>query len=336
MSIRPGLIFLCATLAATAMIDARAADASILAGSSVEIVESSDGNVHAVGGKVELDAPVGGSARLAGGTVEIGANAAIAEGASLAAGKIIVKGAIKGDLRAAAGHVTLDGTVGGDASVAAGTLELGPNARIGGKLRFRGGQMERDPAAQVAGGVEHASRRSHKLEYTPFSRSRGGWIWTAGLVLLAAIIAGSLPALSTRMGEELRTRPWMAALFGLVALVVIPIASILVMITIIGIPIALLALMAYAALLIVGYVFASVVASGLLLERVKPEVAGRPAWRAGAAVLAMLALALLGRIPVLGALVIFVALIVGVGLIVHAIIRRVRPEAPPPPSPAPA
>ena len=46
-------------------------------------------------------------------------------------------------------------------------------------------------------------------------------------------------------------------------------------------------------------------------------------WRVGAAVLAMLALALLGRIPFLGGLVIFAALLAGIG----AIMISLRPRA---------
>ena len=329
---RLGLIVLCATLAAPAMASEFDTGKSNFIGGHVEIGESVDGSVRAVGGLVTLNAPVGGSARLVGGKVELGSEAAVADNASLAGGQITVNGSVKGDLRAAGGHVTINGSVGGDASVAAGSLTLGPNARIGGKLHFRGANLERDAGAQVAGGVEHVSRYKRDREHTPFAHSRGGWIWTAGLMVLAAIIAGALPGPSGRLAKELRERPWMAPLFGLMALVFIPIAAVLIMITIIGIPIGLLALLGYVALLIVGYVCASVVAGGLLLERLKPEVATQPAWRAGAAVVTMLAIAILARIPIVGGFVVFIALIVGVGLIVAATIHRSQQQ--PPPAPA--
>ena len=84
------------------------------------------------------------------------------------------------------------------------------------------------------------------------------------------------------------------------------------------------------ALLLVGYVWLAVVVGGLLLDRVKPETAALTAWRAGAAVLAMLALALLTRLPFVGGLVVFAALVVGVGMVVAVVIRRTNGNAPVP------
>src|SRR5439155_7826377 len=131
-----------------------------------------------------------------------------------------------------------------------------PNAKIGGKLRYRAGSFERDPQAQVAHGIERAGRHWHDDSFTPF-RSHHGWIWTAGMMLLAGIFAALLPGFSGRMADELRTHPWIPPLVGFVALVCIPIAAVLVMITIIGIPLGLLAILGYVALLVVGYVCTS-------------------------------------------------------------------------------
>jgi hypothetical protein len=83
----------------------------------------------------------------------------------------------------------------------------------------------------------------------------------------------------------------------------------------------------YIVLLMVGYVWLSVVIGGLLLDRWKAAAAAETAWRIGAAVLAMLALAILVRIPVLGGFVKFAALAVGVGMIVAVLFRlRQRTE----------
>ncbi len=220
----------------------------------------------------------------------------------------------------------IDAPVGGNVSVAGGKLELGPNARIAGKLKFFGGEMQRDPAAQVVGAVEQVRGPNHHHEYTAGERFLRGWVWTMGLMVLAAIIAGALPGPSARMAQELRERPWMTLLLGLIALTSIPVAAVLVMITIIGIPIGILGLLGYAVLLLIGYVWLSVVLGGLLLERVKPETAARTAWRVGAAVVTMLAIALLARVPFAGGFVKLAVLACGVGMIVAVIYRRAQPE----------
>jgi hypothetical protein len=303
---RAALLILCTTLSIASMATEITLGDSTFVGGRVQVDEAVDGPLTAAAGRISVNAPVSGSARLA-------------------AGRIHINAAVTGDVQAAAGRVTIDAPIGGDVKVAAGALKLGPNARIAGSLHFRGGHFERDPGAQVAGTIDHST--AHTRSVTPFSGSTARWIWTATLVLLAALAAGAMPAASTRMTQELRARPWMAPLLGFIAITCIPVAAVLVMITIIGIPIGILALFAYAALLLVGYVCVSVVVSGLLLERVKVESAALWAWRAGAAALVMLLLALLTRIPFVGGVILFAALVFGVGLIVAAVFRK--GEAPP-------
>ena len=144
-------------------------------------------------------------------------------------------------------------------------------------------------------------------------------------MLLAGIFAALLPGFSGRMAEELRSRPWMPLLFGFIAFACIPVAAVMLMVTIIGIPLGILAILGYAALLLVGYVCTSVVTGGLVLGQLKAEVAQSTAWRAGAAVAVMLLLALIGRIPVIGGFIVFAALIVGVGLIVATALHHRTP-----------
>jgi hypothetical protein len=151
-------------------------------------------------------------------------------------------------------------------------------------------------------------------------------------MVLAALIAAGLPGPSQRMANELRDRPWVTPLVGFIALTSIPIAAMLLMITVIGIPLGVLAIIAYVALLLVGYVWVSVVVGAMLLERVRPETAARTAWRVGAALLTMLVIALLVRIPFVGGTFRFAAIVVGVGMIVAAILHRTRPA----PTQAPA
>ena len=304
---RFALALLCATLAAPAF-------AHIVAGGNVDIDQPVEGNLYIAGGNVSITAPVSGNARIAGGDVS-------------------VKGNIGGKLAVAGGNVTLDGPVTGDVSVSSGSLELGPNARIGGRLKFRGGNLEQDPAAQVTGGVTRTHRRSHHWDSEDYGPFKGSWIvrgiWTLGLMLLAALIAGALPGPARRAQEELRSRPWLAALFGLMALICIPIAAVIVMITVIGIPLGLLAIVGYIALLLLGYVATAVLVSGLLLDRYKSDAASRTSWRVGAAVLAMLVLSTLAHMPIVGGFIGLMALVIGVGAIVGAIVHRKQVLAPP-------
>jgi len=299
------------------------------AGCPVRIDSPVDNDVFAAGCEVRVNTRIDGKLRVAGGSVEIGPDAVITGNASIAGGEVVVRGTVKGDLHAAGGEVRIDGTVEGDVRAGAGELRLGPNAKIGGKVRYRAGEFKRDENAQVANGVSGSRRGSRHTSFDVddfgFHHHSGlGWIWTASLMILAGIVAALLPGFSGRVSDELRTRPWLTLLFGFIAFVCIPAAAVLMMVTIIGIPIGLLAIVGYVALLFLGYIATSVVLGGLVLDRVQPEAGRNLGWRALASVAAMLALAIVGRVPVFGHAVAFVALLVGVGAIVAAIIHRNR------------
>lgn len=326
------LLLACVACAGPALADEAGVAHNLWIGGDVHVTEAVDGRLRAMGGNVTVDAPVNGDVQMAGGTVLVAPAAVISGDASIAGGNVTIAGAIKGTLRVAGGHVRIDGPVSGDAAIAAGTLELGPRASIAGKLRFRGEELRRDAAATVAGGIDQAtgrSARNHHHAGSATERFLHGWLWSIGLILLAGLLAAALPGASQRMAVELRERPWITPLVGLLALTTIPVAAVLIMITIIGIPVGLLALVAYAALLLLGYVWVAVVVGGMLLDLMKPQAMARTAWHAGAAALAMLALALLARVPVVGGLVQLMALAVGVGMIVAVLAGLTRPATPP-------
>jgi cytoskeletal protein CcmA (bactofilin family) len=313
------------TVAASALAD-DGKDDTIRIGGNVEVSEPTNGSLHAIGGRVRIDAPVAGALRVAGGKIEIGHEASIDGSASLAGGSITVRGAIQGDLNAAGGQIILEGPVAGDVSVAGGKLTIGPDARIAGKVKFRGGELEQDPAALVAGGTEHKSGRSHRHENTADEHPAAHALITTGvLAVLAALLAGGLPVQTRQLAQELAERRWLTPLLGFLAITAIPIAAVLTMVTIIGIPLGIVALVLYAVLLLAGYVWLAVVVGGMLLDRYKPETAQVVAWRVGAAVFTVVVLALVVRVPFLGGLAKFAALLVGVGMIVGVVLRRVQP-----------
>ena len=298
---------------------------SIYIGGNETISEPVLGPLIALGGNVTVSAPVAGPAQLVGGNVRVASGAVISGDLSVAGGDVTMDGSVGGRLRAAGGIVRIDGPVTGDASVAAGTLEIGPSARIQGKLTFRGAELRRDPAAQVAGEIERVEYHSRWHEHTTGDRFLRGWFWTAGLMVLAAILAAALPGVTNRMARELREHPAATLISGILAFTAIPVAAVLLMVTIIGIPLALVALMAYGILLLVGYVWLAVVVGGMLLDRVKPQVAAVAAWRVLAAVVAVLVIALVAQVPYIGGLARLAALVLGIGMIAAVAFRPRSP-----------
>jgi cytoskeletal protein CcmA (bactofilin family) len=295
------------------------------AGGTVRLNGNISDNTYAAGGQVFVNGTISRNARLAGGTVEISPSSRIDGGASIAAGEVRVNGAIGGYLQAAGGSVYINGPVGGDVEASGGSIELGPNARINGRLRSRSrAPLKQDEGAQVLGGIEQLP---YRVQPAP---ALGGlfrvifWVWMVGLMLLVAIILVLLPGFGNVIAT-VEARPGASALLGFVLLVCIPVASLILLITLIGAPLALLAMAAYLALLLVGYLAAAAAVGDTVLKRLRPGTVERIGWRIAAAICGIFAIAILGRIPILGSLIVFAALIMGIGAVGLQINRALRP-----------
>lgn len=277
--------------------------------------------MYAAGGQLTLAGAVANNARAAGGEVLLVRGAVIGGNASLAGGRVEVDGVIKGYLQAAGGELFINGAVGGDVMAAGERIELGPQARIAGRLRYASrDDAIIDPAAQIVGGIERtawpAPAAMPSVEKARRAGRGAGWIWTVGLMVLAAVLVAVLPGFTARVAVTVRQRLGWSALAAFIALVCIPVAALILMITLLGLPLGLVTLLAYFALLPVAYVAAAIALGDSALARAKPTAVPTTAWRAGAAVLAVLVLALLAKLPYLGGLIILAALLIGLGALI--------------------
>jgi hypothetical protein len=275
-------------------------------------------SIYALGGQVKVDAKVGRNVRVAGGQVDIGPNAQVAGNLTTAGGQVNVNGRVIGYVQVAGGRVVIDAPVGGDVVAASGQVELGPNARIAGKLRYRSpDDLKRDPAAQVAGGVERLAlspgQESRWRGHRRFLVGGASMLWTLGMMVLATVLLVAFPGFYDRVTRTLRARPGMSVLSGLVLLACAPLAALILLISIIGVPLALISLALYLAALPVGYASGGIALGNWALGRFRPDQATLPGWRIGAALLALFSMALLRWIPGVGALVGFGALLAGLG-----------------------
>lgn len=289
---------------------------AVMAGGNVRVGAPVRQDMYAAGGRVFINAPVQHNVRLAGGNVELGPQAKIAGNASIGAGEIVVNGAIEGYAQIGGGHVYINGRIGGDAEIGGGDIELGPEARIDGKLRYASRKaIRRDAAAQVRGGIE-------RIEVPPAARQRlgrgAGWLWTAGLTIIAAVLVGALPRVFSEVSDTVRMRWASSLLVGFIGLACPPVAALIALISVVGIPLGLATIALYIVLLLAGYVAAGIAAGDLVLRHWQQARATQIGWRVVAAMLGMLAISVLGRIPFVGGLVVLAAMLVGIGaLLIH-------------------
>jgi hypothetical protein len=298
---------------------------AVVAGGNVRLGGAIKQGVYAAGGRVSINGPVQRNVRVAGGTVEIGPKAMISGNVTIGGGDVRITGAIDGYLQVGGGQVVIDGPVGGNVEVGSGHIKLGPNARINGKLRYASrDELKQDPAALVQGGIKRFSPPGHWMPRSgaPERAGRGiSWVWSIGLMVMAALLVAALPDVYTKVRASVRERWAFSLLIGFIALVCIPAAALISMFTVIGVPLALATLALYFALLLIGYVTTGISVGTLALARFQAARASQTGWRVAAAALGMLAISLLGRVPWLGTLVVFAAMLLGMGALLMQLAR---------------
>ncbi|HEY6511599.1 MAG TPA: polymer-forming cytoskeletal protein [Burkholderiaceae bacterium] len=286
-------------------------------------------SVHAAAGQVAINGRVGGHLRAAGGQVVLGPPAEVLGNVSLAAGQMRLLGAVRGDVFAAGGRLWIDAAVGGDVVASTGLVELGPNARIAGKLRHRGGAVQRDPAAVVTGGIEswfadwgHEDTAPAAPRPAPQSRMLPGWPWTLALALLAAVSLALLPGFHARVASTLRQRPGLSFLLGAAWLIGAPLVLLLLLITVIGIPLTVLGAVLYIVVLPLAYVSTAIALGDWALQAGRSVALARWGWRVLASAVVLVLLSQTTRLPWLGTVVVALALLAGLGALVLQLHRQ--------------
>lgn len=219
------------------------AEGSVLTAASTQTLEGSvAGNVHAAGGGVLLASRVERNVTLLAADLLVARDASVALNAYLVGGRVEQRGAVRGNLRIAAREVVLDGPVGGNVDVIAGRLTLGPSARIDGDLtyRVREGADTVDPAAVVSGEVQAVPVPGPSTAFRiTVAAGRVAAFLLAGFVLL--LLARPLAGAAERLNE----RPGSALGLGLLWIIALPVMVFAAAVTIVGIPLAVIATAGY-------------------------------------------------------------------------------------------
>lgn len=296
-----------------------------VAGGNVSVGGSIGDDLYAAGGHVQLDAIVTGNARLAGGEVVVGPATDINGALTLTGGELRFDGTTHGYLHATGGRILIDGNVAGDAEIRADEVELGPNARIAGKLVVRG---PHEPVvaqgAQVAGGVEYHEEDSHvrvarnhvSYDLSDATHGVGSVLWIVGVFIAGGLFTLAFPAYSARAADWIGQAPLRSLGLGFVVLVCLPILVVLLLVTIVGIPLALIVLALYLLLLFLGWVTAALFVGRKGLELLRGAEPASAGWRLGALLAAVVALWLVGKVPYVGGWITFIALLLGIGALV--------------------
>ncbi len=298
----------------------------IAAGSYVRISGEVKGNVRAAGSTVDLDASVGKNASLVGGIVNVSTNSEVYWDLMVAGGMVQINGPIYGSLKAAAGELRLNSYV-AENIVAnidkEGRFIMQSNAEVSGDVTYTWDkEVIMDEGAVVSGDVVKKDYKSGKKgawskKDTGKLLSKGYWgmklFAFAALLLIGLIIIAIWGKFSEKVAERSMTKFGISIGVGFLVLILTPLAFIILMITIIGIPLALVSMTIYILLFYICKVFASLMVGNLILKGLfrQKKVDKYLGFLVG-----LFILSLIGLIPFLGGLIWFIVTLTAVGAFV--------------------
>ncbi|WP_232703421.1 bactofilin family protein [Halobacterium wangiae] len=293
----------------------------------VEEGETVTGGLQATAGTVVVRGTVEGNLEAFAGTVEIAESGTVTGNLEGAAGNVRIAGTVEGNVEAAggsfvvaqsgtvggdvqvgAGSFSLDGTVDGTVQVGAGSISLGESAAVGGDFLYDG-ELTRAEGATIDGELRQDS--SLGFSTVPRLSWAAGWVLTLYGMLLTLIVGALLllafPGTSAAIAESTITSPLRTLGVGFLALLAGPLLFVLLLLSIVGIPLAFLWLFVFGLLLLLSFVWGEYAVGAALLSLV--NYANR--WLA--LVVGVVVVFLVGRVPIVGGIVEFLVLLLGLG-----------------------
>ena len=309
-------------------------------GRRVEVHGTIKGDLITFAQKVEIDGTVDGNIFSFAQSVFIPRNSQVGGNLIAGAGDLTLEGTVAHGVLAATGSTDLRGTVNGDFKYFGGQLTVTDPAHIGGNLSARMDNMKHlniAPGVFIGGKKEVSVRHSHRNPYT----QPKFYFWKAvgilGALLVGLILWLLVPTFFQSTTQALRS--WLRSLgLGFAVLFGVPVAVVILSITLVGLPLGLIALVAYLVSLYVAELAAAFFL-GRMLFRPSPGsgkfAAGVVGWTPPsnmAGFLLMLAvgwilLTIVFQIPYgIGAIVHFLVFCFGLGAVSWYLYRCARPQ----------
>lgn len=279
------------------------------AGGELIVNGNVSGNVYAVGGSIKINGNVGGDVVAAGGEISLSRDSVV-----------------NGDIMLAGGEVTLDGIVNGNGDISTGTLTTGDGLELKGNLVLQADNYPSNLGGKVGGNLNIT--QINATEAQSKSASEGFGVFSFILRLLASLALGLIliylfPGFVTGPVEIVRGSALKAGVLGFLFLIVIPILSLIMLITMFGWSLSVLLILLLALAVLIATVPVKLLAGEMIYAKIFKKEAGKIVYYLTGAVV----FAIVYEIPFLGGLIQFIALLVGLGALGIWISEKSMPES---------
>jgi len=288
------------------------------AGRTITISGTVEGSVRLAGQSITIGGIVGNSATIATQDLIIGKEGVINRDLLGGSQNVIINGQVKRDIVAGSESLIINGNIGRDINGDINAITIGASGQVAGNINYTGLS---DPNIANGGGIigtvtRTTPKNESKMNFSPVAFAVGFFIYMLiAVILVSTILVMLFPRIFKETADKAIKMPAKTALVGAGAMVFVPISIMILMMSFIGIPLAILVMMSWIIIMIISTPFA-----GYLLGRLIMPKSKKPIYIiiAGSSVLIVSFF-----IPIVGFITMIAAYLFGTGMIVSNCIKIV-------------
>jgi len=197
------------------------------------------------GMNINVNGNIDGDLLAAGTTVNVASTARIGGDFLFGASTVRIDGPVEGYIKGGGSEVILTNGVGGDIELEADKLTIASTANIQGNLTYTSKNE-----ANIQLGAQIGGKTTHKVPEVrePVVPTLG--IWGKVISFLMTLLAGIVvvlvaPRRAVAVAASIRYKPWVSLGWGAIILFATPVAAIITLITVVGVPVGLIGLTLY-------------------------------------------------------------------------------------------
>ena len=284
----------------------------ICAGQTITISGVIDGSVRLGGQSITLSGTVSNSATIGSQNLIIENKGVIGRDLLGGSQNITINGAVKRDIVAGSNNLTINGQVGRDINSGVNALSIGSTGKIGGNIDYMSNNdLNISAGAQVSSKTTKTlppKQSTNNYNYAPFGFSFAWFVYfLIATIAIALTFVGLFPRAFAESAAKALKKPGQTVLVGIAGVILAPVLIIVLMVTVVGIPLAILAILTWIIIIMLSGIFA-----GYMLGRAILKDSKQPIWimTTGISILVVTYF-----IPIIGFFTMLAAWLFGTGMI---------------------
>ncbi|MFA6039303.1 MAG: polymer-forming cytoskeletal protein [Candidatus Peribacteraceae bacterium] len=239
-----------------------------IAAGNVTVTSNVGNDVRIAGGEVVVRGMISGDLLIVGGNITVGSDAVVlgdvfvtggnvtlrgpvGKNVTVRGGTVLLEGIFHGNVDIRTGHAVVAGPVEGNAILISENLEIGQDASFRGGVDYWSRSREVDFGDSLVTGQTASFHPEYERELQkdrpPLASAIGGFVVFSLLSGLVTILFFSLVTKTffTDAAKALLRKPWWSLLWGTIFVILTPVVTLILFLTVLGIPLAVLLLSSY-------------------------------------------------------------------------------------------